>query len=116
MVLVQVISGSLAGVYIEKQLKTAPLPLSLQNIFLYFDSIICNMCVLLYNSNGDIYNFLNYNNFKSLLHINVIAIIFISSIIGIVCSVFLKHLDAIVKVTYLCMCIYPLFSHDKFEP
>ena len=67
----------------------------IQNVFMYLDSILCNVFVLAYN--GELESSLSRDNFISLWQFFVIAIILNNSFAGIITSLFLKNLNSIVK-------------------
>ena len=67
----------------------------IQNVFMYLDSILCNVLVLAYND--ELISSLSRDNFISLWQFFVIAIILNNSLAGIITSLFLKNLNSIVK-------------------
>ena len=67
----------------------------IQNVFMYLDSILCNIIFLAYNS--ELESSFSRDNFISLWQFFVIAIILNNSFAGIITSLFLKNLNSIVK-------------------
>ena len=96
-ILLQVFCSCFAGVYNEYLLKDKGfnVHLMLQNAFMYIDSIVCNIVVL--GVSGDLGTAFKSDSIKSVLTINVIAIMFNNAAIGIVTSLFLKSLNSILK-------------------
>lgn len=85
----------LAGTYNEYLLKTkgSNVDIFLQNVFMYLDSVICNLFILMYKGElGSI-----FNDMESLKDITVFLITVNSAIVGIVTSFFLKNLNSILK-------------------
>jgi UDP-galactose transporter len=97
LILLQVLSSCFAGVYTEFLLKTQgrDTPVMVQNVFLYLDSIFCNLVLLTYN--GQVFSFLSYQNLQPVLSFKVIYIIINQTCIGIVVSLFLRYLNSILK-------------------
>ncbi|KAG8183645.1 hypothetical protein JTE90_005632 [Oedothorax gibbosus] len=97
LILVQVFCSCIAGVYNEYLLKDvgADCHLMLQNVFMYVDSIICNLFVLLLN--GEAMTAFSSESFKTVGRPLVIAVIINGSACGIITSVFLKNLNSILK-------------------
>lgn len=96
-ILAQTICSCLAGVYNEYLLKDRGVDVNIfiQNVFMYLDSIVCNIVVLMMQGNiGEI--FLS-ENLTNLLNLNVILIIINNSAIGIITSFFLKYMNSILK-------------------
>lgn len=97
LILVQVFCSCLAGVYNEYLLKYtgADVNIFIQNVYMYLDSIICNVVVL--TLKGDIGGaFLGEHLFK-ILHYKVLLIMINNAAIGIITSFFLKTLNSILK-------------------
>lgn len=93
----QTICSCLAGVYNEYLLKGqgANINIFLQNVFMYIDSIICNIIVLILQGNP-LDAFENFG--PSILHEpKVLLIIVNNAAIGIITSFFLKNLNSILK-------------------
>ncbi|XP_018573795.1 UDP-galactose transporter senju [Anoplophora glabripennis] len=96
-ILVQIICSCLAGVYNEYLLKKqgADINIFVQNVFMYLDSIICN--VLLLALNGNILSAFLYENIVKIFHYKVLFVMINNAAIGIVTSFFLKTLNSILK-------------------
>lgn len=104
LILVQVFSSCFAGVYNEFILKEKEnnVHIMLQNVFMYVDSIICNVLLLcLYTpndgSNGGLIEAFSQSSLSQLLNYKVILIMINNALIGIVTSLFLKSLNSILK-------------------
>ena len=97
-IFVQMLCSCFAGVYTESILKSRGLgvPIMVQNVFFYIDSIFCNLVLLAYN--GQISTFLNYENILPVLNPKVISIIFLTTVIGITVSLFLRYMNSILKI------------------
>jgi UDP-sugar transporter A1/2/3 len=98
----QVLSSSLAGVYNEYLLKRSTsanqkqLPVLIQNVCLYVDSIICNLAYLLVQ--GNLWSVMDFGALKVILTTPVIlAVVINNAMIGIVTSFFLAQLNSILK-------------------
>lgn len=96
-ILVQIFCSCFAGVYNEYLLKNqgSDVNIFIQNIFMYLDSIICNVIVLVLN--GTIINAFVYENITKVFHYKVLLVMLNNAVVGIVTSVFLKTLNSIVK-------------------
>ncbi|CAK9825027.1 UDP-galactose transporter senju [Anthophora retusa] len=101
LIFVQTICSCLAGVYNEYLLKEqgANINIFVQNVFMYIDSIICNVVVfiLFFMSENDASDMLNNADFSVLMQPKVIIIILNNTAIGIITSFFLKNLNSILK-------------------
>lgn len=97
LIVIQVFSSCLAGVYNEYILKNQGVdtPVMVQNVFLYLDSIFCNIVLLTYN--GQVFTFLSAENLRPVCTPKVMYIIFNTTCIGIVVSFFLRYLNSILK-------------------
>lgn len=95
--LVQIICSCLAGVYNEYLLKKqgADINIFVQNVFMYLDSIICNLLLLILN--GNIVSAFLYENIAKVFHYKVLVVMINNAFIGIVTSFFLKTLNSILK-------------------
>lgn len=95
--MVQVFCSCFAGVYNEYLLKgrSGEAPLMIQNVFMYIDSILCNLLLLIYR--GTLQDAFTSQSINSILTVNVVSIIFNNAAIGIVTSLFLKKLNSILK-------------------
>jgi len=104
LILVQVFSSCLAGVYNEYILKEKDnkVDIMLQNVFMYIDSIICNvllLCVYVPNngSNGGLLEAFSWQSLSLVFQFKVVLIMVNNAAIGIVTSLFLKSLNSILK-------------------
>jgi integrin beta 8 len=101
LIMIQVFSSCLAGVYNEYLLKEKDnnVDIMLQNFFMYFDSIVCNFVFLFCfaPNDGSIKDAFSADSFKSLLNYKVILIMINNAAIGIVTSFFLRFLNSILK-------------------
>ncbi|XP_051165438.1 UDP-galactose transporter senju [Leptopilina boulardi] len=97
LIFVQTICSCLAGVYNEYLLKGegANVDMFLQNMFMYFDSILCNVAFLVLQ--GDFKHVFDNAGSSIFFEPKVILIMFNNAGIGIVTSFFLKNLNSIVK-------------------
>ncbi|XP_059138671.1 UDP-galactose transporter senju-like [Physella acuta] len=93
----QVFSSCIAGVYNEFLLKDTGVDVHIMmaNVFMYLNSIVCNICVLAFK--GDLIQAFGYNEVMSIMQPNVLAIICNNAAIGIVTSLFLRSLNSILK-------------------
>lgn len=96
-IFIQAICSCLAGVYNEHILKNAGANVNIyiQNVFMYIDSIVCNVGILLVQ--GSFFNAFTLTSLKSIFSLNVILIMINNAAIGIVTSFFLKYLNSILK-------------------
>lgn len=96
-ILAQTVCSCLAGVYNEYLLKDKGVDVNIfiQNVFMYLDSIVCNVVVLVMQ--GDVQTIFHRENLTNLLNLNVILIILNNSAIGIITSFFLKYMNSILK-------------------
>src|SRR5699024_9173964 len=96
-ILIQILCSCLAGVYNEYLLKKqgADVNIFIQNVFMYLDSIICN--VVLLGVKGNLNTAFTYANIVKVLHYKVLLVMFNNAAIGIVTSFFLKTLNSILK-------------------
>lgn len=97
LILIQTLCSCLAGVYNEYLLKKKgpDTDIYMQNIFMYLDSLACNLVLLLLQ--GDLVNALTITSIKQIIRVDVILIIFNNCAIGIVTSFFLKYMNSILK-------------------
>lgn len=97
LILVQIICSCLAGVYNEYLLKDkgASVNIYIQNVYMYLDSIVCNL--LLLTLQGDPLSALSVESLKLIFRFDVIIIMINNAAIGIVTSFFLKYLNSILK-------------------
>lgn len=96
-IFIQLICSCLAGVYNEYLLKGegARVNIYVQNVFMYVDSIVCNIVLLILQGNS--LETINVINLKTVFTFNVIIIILNNAAIGIVTSFFLRYLNSILK-------------------
>ncbi|CAG9859296.1 unnamed protein product [Phyllotreta striolata] len=116
-IFIQIICSCLAGVYNEYLLKKqgASINIFVQNVFMYLDSIICNLLLLILN--GNLFYSFAYDNIAKLFHYKVILVMINNAAIGIVTSFFLKTLNSILKtfasaleLVFTALLSYLLFS------
>lgn len=96
-ILIQTVCSCLAGVYNEHLLKKegADVNIFVQNVFMYVDSIVCNLLVLIIQ--GDIGEAFAVNNLQVIFHYKVAFIMLNNAVVGIITSFFLKSLNSILK-------------------
>lgn len=96
-IFIQLICSCLAGVYNEHLLKGegARVNIYVQNVFMYVDSIVCNIVLLILQGNS--LEAFNVTNLQTVFTFNVIIIILNNAAIGIVTSFFLRYLNSILK-------------------
>lgn len=91
----------MAGVYNEYLLKEqgANINIFVQNVFMYIDSILCNLAVfvVLYISESSEFDMFRNVDPSILLQPKVIIIMLNNTAIGIITSFFLKNLNSILK-------------------
>ena len=101
LIFVQTICSCLAGVYNEYLLKEqgANINIFVQNVFMYIDSILCNLAVflVLYMSESSESDMFRNVDPTILLQPKVIIIMLNNTAIGIITSFFLKNLNSILK-------------------
>ncbi|XP_063241485.1 UDP-galactose transporter senju [Bacillus rossius redtenbacheri] len=97
LILVQIVCSCCAGVYNEYLLKgdAASVNIYVQNVFMYVDSIVCNLGVLL--AQGSFVAAFSRESLSSVLAPKVLVIVLNNAAIGIVTSFFLKTLNSILK-------------------
>lgn len=105
-ILVQIFCSCFAGVYNEYLLKsdrTAKVDIMIQNVFMYLDSILCNMIFLIFfdHQQTDLSAAEKIQQTFQLIfsgsQIIILLIIFNNAAVGIVTSFFLKSMNAILK-------------------
>lgn len=96
-IFIQLVCSCLAGVYNEYLLKGdgARVNIYVQNIFMYVDSIVCNVAFLIIQ--GNLLTVFDSINSRSLFAFNVIIIMINNAAIGLVTSFFLRYLNSILK-------------------
>lgn len=119
LVLVQILCGTIAGVYNELLLKNqSAIPLNLQNIFMYCNSVLSLFVILTCGLAGrqTLGEAIRWSNFKIMFHPTVLAMISIMSCVGVVTSVFLKLLDSVRKAiaSALELVVMPVFFAALF--
>ncbi|KAK3595545.1 hypothetical protein CHS0354_021653 [Potamilus streckersoni] len=97
LIMLQVFSSCFAGVYNEYLLKDkgCDIHIMVQNVFMYVDSIICNVVVL--SLRGQLTSAFTQTSLETIFQIGVIAIMVNNAAIGIVVSLFLRSLNSILK-------------------
>jgi len=98
LIMIQVCCSVFAGVYNEYIIKNVAgedVDIMLQNVFMYLDSILCNLIFLGYKN--ELGSSFTSQSLSNMLQVFVIAIIFNNSLAGIITSLFLKNLNSIVK-------------------
>ncbi|CAG9762910.1 unnamed protein product [Ceutorhynchus assimilis] len=97
LIFIQIVCSCFAGVYNEYLLKNQgnDVNIFVQNVFMYLDSIICNVALL--SVNGSIATAFLYDNLVKVLHYKVLLVMLNNAIVGIVTSLFLKTLNSILK-------------------
>lgn len=97
LILIQILCSCFAGVYNEYLLKKSGVDVNIfiQNVFMYVDSIVCNVLVLMLQ--GNLSSAFTLNSINSIWNLKVILIIINSAIVGIITSLFLKSLNSILK-------------------
>lgn len=85
-ILIQAICSCLAGVYNEYLLKDkgSDVNIYVQNVFMYIDSIVCNIAVLLVQ--GNLFGAFRIESLQSIFRVQVILIMFNNAAIGIITS------------------------------
>lgn len=97
LILAQTIFSCLAGVYNEYLLKDkgSEVNIFIQNVFMYLDSIVCNVVILLIK--GELLSAFTTDSLNAIFRFKVIIIIINNAAIGIVTSFFLKYMNSILK-------------------
>uniref|UniRef100_A0A336M608 CSON011419 protein n=1 Tax=Culicoides sonorensis TaxID=179676 RepID=A0A336M608_CULSO len=97
LIIIQTLCSCFAGVYNEYLLKKKgkDTDIYLQNIYMYIDSLACNILLLFIQ--GDFFSAFDIKSIKQILQLNVLIIICNNCAIGIVTSFFLKHMNSILK-------------------
>lgn len=94
-VAIQVFCSCMAGVYNEFLLKSGNLPVSVQNLFFYADSLLCNLFWL--GANGNVFVALNFASIQKTWSFYVACIVLNTTCMGLCTSFFLRYLDSIMK-------------------
>ncbi len=97
LIIVQVFCSCFAGVYNEYLLKGkgGDVPFMLQNVFMYLDSVFCNVMVL--GMTGHLKDAVTTTSISSIIQVKVLCIIVNNAAIGIVTALFLRSLNSILK-------------------
>lgn len=97
LLLVQIFCSCLAGVYNEKLLKDTgvEVPIMVQNVFMYIDSILCGGLVLA--CRGELISAFTSKALSQVWQPSVVVVILNNAAVGIVTSLFLKNLNSILK-------------------
>lgn len=98
LILLQVFFSCFAGVYNEYLLKDkgSQVHIMIQNVFMYIDSILCNLIILLIT--GQIKKVSEMNQLNIIFSDpKIVAVMINNAFCGIVTSIFLKRLDSILK-------------------
>uniref|UniRef100_A0A182MN74 CMP-sialic acid transporter n=1 Tax=Anopheles culicifacies TaxID=139723 RepID=A0A182MN74_9DIPT len=97
LILVQTVCSCLAGVYNEYLLKKkgSDINIYVQNVFMYLDSIVCNMLILLLQ--GELVGAFTSENLREIARFEVVIIMLNNAAIGIITSFFLKYMNSILK-------------------
>jgi solute carrier family 35 (UDP-sugar transporter), member A1/2/3 len=97
LIMLQVVCSCLAGVYNEYLLKDkgSNVDIYIQNVFMYLDSIVCNLLLLVLQ--GDLFSAFTSASLAEVVKLPVLVIMFNNCAIGIVTSFFLKHMNSILK-------------------
>lgn len=96
-ILVQTVCSCLAGVYNEYLLKTkgSDINIYIQNVFMYLDSILCNLILLLLQ--GQLLSAFTPDSIREIFRFKVVIIMINNCAIGIITSFFLKYMNSILK-------------------
>ncbi|XP_035717646.1 UDP-galactose transporter senju-like [Vespa mandarinia] len=100
LIFIQTFCSCLAGVYNEYLLKQgANINIFVQNVFMYIDSILCNVIVflILFTCQTNVTNIFNNIGSSIFMQPKVIIIMLNNTAIGIITSFFLKNLNSILK-------------------
>ncbi|KAF1327737.1 Drug/metabolite transporter, partial [Globisporangium splendens] len=118
LLIIQMLSSTFAGVYNEVLLKKqAKISFNLQNIFMYMDSIICTIAMLVLGLTGQSFaQVITPSEIAVLFSWYVLPMVLIMSFIGVVTSLFLKVLDSVRKAiaSALELVFLPLLSTILF--
>uniref|UniRef100_A0A182Q0Q2 CMP-sialic acid transporter n=1 Tax=Anopheles farauti TaxID=69004 RepID=A0A182Q0Q2_9DIPT len=97
LILVQTVCSCLAGVYNEYLLKKkgSDINIYVQNVFMYLDSIVCNLLILLLQ--GELVSAFTSENLREIARFEVLVIMVNNAAIGIITSFFLKYMNSILK-------------------
>ncbi|XP_058058857.1 UDP-galactose transporter senju [Anopheles bellator] len=116
-ILVQTVCSCLAGVYNEYLLKRkgSDINIYVQNVFMYLDSIVCNLLLLLLQ--GELVSVFTGDHLREVARLEVLIIMLNNAAIGIITSFFLKYMNSILKtfasaleLMFTAVLCYLLFS------
>ncbi|XP_055638526.1 UDP-galactose transporter senju [Toxorhynchites rutilus septentrionalis] len=117
LIFIQTICSCLAGVYNEYLLKRkgSDINIYVQNVFMYLDSIVCNLLILMLR--GELAVVITRNHLAETLRFEVLVIMANNAAIGIITSFFLKYMNSILKtfasaleLMFTAVLCYVLFS------
>lgn len=98
MVLLQMLCAVFAGLYMEKLLKNNEVPVEVQNIYMYANTVLASIAVLAMGFGGrTLSDAVSAKNFQRIISLQMLPAIIILSCAGIMTSLFLKHLDSVLK-------------------
>lgn len=97
LILVQTVCSCLAGVYNEYLLKGkgSDINIYVQNVFMYLDSIVCNLLILMFR--GELAAVVTKDHLLEVFRFEVLVIMINNAAIGIITSFFLKYMNSILK-------------------
>ncbi|EAT41710.1 AAEL006666-PA [Aedes aegypti] len=117
LILVQTVCSCLAGVYNEYLLKGkgSDINIYVQNVFMYLDSIVCNLLILMFR--GELAAVVTKEHLLEVFRFEVLVIMINNAAIGIITSFFLKYMNSILKtfasaleLMFTALLSYLLFS------
>lgn len=117
LILVQTVCSCLAGVYNEYLLKGkgSDINIYVQNVFMYLDSIVCNLLILMFR--GELAAVVTSEHLVEVFRFEVLVIMINNAAIGIITSFFLKYMNSILKtfasaleLMFTALLSYLLFS------
>ena len=119
LVFLQILSSTIAGVYNELLLKKQnTIPLNLQNIFMYINSVLVLLVLLSLGLTGQhIGEAIQWENMRILFYPQIFAMVVIMSCVGVVTSMFLKLLDSVRKAiaSALELVVLPILTSLFFQ-
>ncbi|XP_055539388.1 UDP-galactose transporter senju [Wyeomyia smithii] len=117
LILLQTVCSCLAGVYNEYLLKRkgSDINIYVQNVFMYVDSIVCNLLILMFR--GELTAVVTSEHLTEVFRFEVLVIMINNAAIGIITSFFLKYMNSILKtfasaleLMFTAILCYLLFS------
>ncbi|XP_053696300.1 UDP-galactose transporter senju [Sabethes cyaneus] len=117
LILLQTVCSCLAGVYNEYLLKRkgSDINIYVQNVFMYIDSIVCNLLILMIR--GELSITTISEHLPEVFRFEVLVIMINNAAIGIITSFFLKYMNSILKtfasaleLVFTAVLCYLLFS------